>query len=336
MTSGTHQPRDNSQAKLTLTASLRTFGYTEALKNGDVTVKDAELEFVEVQPQIAAFRRMVREVAFDICELAPTTYIIARAHGAPFKALPIFFGRKFHHSGLLVRPDANVKVPKDLEGKQVGVRAYSVTTGVWTRGILENEYGLDTSKVTWVVDDEEHVRELVLPPNVIHVADGKSLASMIATGEIQAGFDANAGIGREGPPAEDWGTKVKLERPELHELIPNAAAEEAQWFKRTGIFPVHGTLVVKDAVLDANPDFARHLFDAFVEAKEAYLVRLRSGDLTSKKDKELIEAMKIVGDDPLPYGLEQNRPTLEALIDYAYQQKLIPRRSSVEELFVKL
>ncbi len=100
---------------------------------------------------------MVRDVEFDVCEMAPTTYMIARALGAPFIALPVFVMRRFHHGGFVVRPDSGIKVPKDLEGKKVGVRAYSVTTGVWTRGIFVNEYGLDSSKVTWVVDDEEHV-----------------------------------------------------------------------------------------------------------------------------------------------------------------------------------
>jgi 4,5-dihydroxyphthalate decarboxylase len=100
-------------------------------------------------PIIAAFRRMVRDLEFDVCEMAPTTYMIARTRGAPYTALPIFLMRRFHHGGFVVRPDANIRAPKDLEGKKVGVRAYSVTTGVWTRGIFVNEYGLDSSKVTW-------------------------------------------------------------------------------------------------------------------------------------------------------------------------------------------
>ena len=116
---------------------------------------------------------MVRDVEFDVCEMAPTTYMIARALGAPFIALPIFVMRRFHHGGFVVRPDSGIKVPKDLEGKKVGVRAYSVTTGVWTRGIFINEYGLDSSKVTWVVDDEEHVTTLKLPPNVVHAPRGQ-------------------------------------------------------------------------------------------------------------------------------------------------------------------
>src|SRR5579864_8370023 len=143
---------------------------------------------------------MVRQLEFDVCELAPTTYIIARAYGLPIRALPIFLMRSFHHAGLLVRPGAGIEAPKHLEGKKVGVRAYSVTTGVWARAILSDEFGVDCSKVTWVVDDEEHVTQLRLPPNVSHAADGQSLAEMMANGELAAGFQGNAGIGRSGSP----------------------------------------------------------------------------------------------------------------------------------------
>src|SRR2546430_3289147 len=119
---------------------------------------------------------------------------------------------------------------KDLEGKKVGVRAYSVTTGVWTRGIFVNDYGLDSSKVTWVVDDEEHVTTLKLPPNVIHAPEGKSLAGMMASGELQAGFTGNAGIGRAGPPTGGWDTSVQANAGVYPELIENSAQAEADWY----------------------------------------------------------------------------------------------------------
>src|SRR6201989_382184 len=185
---------------LRLNIAIADYGHTQAFKSGAGRIGGIEPIFVEGKPIIGAFRRMVRDVEFDVCEMAPTTYMIARALGAPFIALPIFLMRRFHHGGFVVRPDAGIRVPKDLEGKNVGVRAYSVTTGVWTRGIFVNEYGLDSSKVTWVVDDEEHVTTLKLPPNVVHAPDGKSLASMMASGELQAGFNGPAGIGRAGPP----------------------------------------------------------------------------------------------------------------------------------------
>jgi 4,5-dihydroxyphthalate decarboxylase len=325
----------DTNKNLNLKTSLRTHGHTAALKKGEVQVRGATLNFVEVEPQILAFRQMVREVAFDVCELAPTTYIIAKAFGAPFTAIPIFFERRFHHAGLLVRDDAGIQGPKDLEGKKVGVRAYTVTTGVWTRGILMNEYQLDSSKVTWVVDDEEHVEQMKLPSNVIHVPEGKSLASMMADGEIQAGFAANAGIGREGPPKAGWQAKERKEADSYHELFPNADELGAEWYRRTGIYPMHSTLVVKDEILKANPGLAKALFDAFQESKQRYLARLQQGQTDGKNDKRYIKQMAIVG-DPLPYGLEVNRRSIETLILYASQQGLIPRKLSVEELFVEV
>src|SRR6202166_1846624 len=187
-----------------LKIAIAGYGHTSALKEGSVRIEGVAADFVEVAPIVAAYRRMVRDLEFDVCEMAPTTYLIARAHGAPFIGLPIFLMRRFHHSGFVVRPEAGIREPKDLEGKKVGARAYSVTTGVWTRGIFVNEYGLDSAKVTWVVDDEEHVTSLKLPPNVIHAPAGRSLAAMMANGELQAGFTGPPGIGRPGPPTGAW------------------------------------------------------------------------------------------------------------------------------------
>jgi 4,5-dihydroxyphthalate decarboxylase len=256
--------------------------HTAAIRSGAIKIEGVDAEFITVKPQIAAFRRMVRDVEFDVCEIAPTTYIIARAYGAPFVALPIFVVRRFHHSGLLVRPEAGIKEPKDLEGKKVGVRAYSVTTGVWTRQVLMDEFGLDSSKVTWVVDDEEHVTQLKLPSNVIHAT--RPLADMMADGELVAGFGANAGIGRTGNPTDGW-KEVEADYPDL---FPNAAEIEAEYYARTGVYPMHGTIVVKDSILAEHPWVAKSIYDAFEKAKQDYLAHLDSGDATSETDKNYL------------------------------------------------
>ena len=316
-----------------LKIAIATYGHTKALKSGDVKISHIEPDFVEVVPIIGAFRRMVRDVEFDICEMAPTTYMIARALGAPFIALPIFIMRRFHHGGFVVRPDSGVNVPKDLEGKKVGVRAYSVTTGVWTRGIFTNEYGMDSSKVTWVVDDEEHVTTLKLPPNVVHAPEGKSLASMMASGELQAGFTGPAGIGRAGPPTGAWEQGGQRPAEVYPELIPNVAQTEADWFKRTGIYPIHGLITVKTDVLNKYPHVARSLYDALVEAKKPYIERLKGTEGDSADEKKYRGLMPLVG-DPLPYGLKANMPSIEAMLTYGLQQKLIPRRMELDEVFV--
>jgi 4,5-dihydroxyphthalate decarboxylase len=316
--------------KVHLKIAVAEHPHTSAVRNGSIPIEGVEAEIITVEPQIGAFRRMVRQVEFDVCELAPTTYIIARAYGAPFVALPVFVVRRFHHAGLLIRPEAGIKTPKDLEGHKVGVRAYSVTTGVWTRGILIDEYGLDSSKVTWVVDDEEHVTQLKLPANVVHAPPGRSLADMMAAGELVAGFAAAAGIGRSGSPTGGWKT---LEN-DYPDLFPNAAELEAAWYARTGIYPMHGTIVVKDSVLAEHPWIAKSLFDAFSRAKNEWLARLAAGGATTAQEKKYLALTGVVGPDPLPYGIEANIKTIKALEETAFKQKLTPRRMPLEDLFV--
>jgi len=316
-----------------LKIAIASYGHTKDVKSGAAAIAGVEPDFVEVVPIIGAFRRMVRDLEFDVCEMAPTTYMIARALGAPFIALPIFLMRRFHHGGFVVRPDSGIKQPKDLEGKKVGVRAYSVTTGVWTRGIFVNEYGLDSSKVTWVVDDEEHVTSLKLPSNVVHAPDGKSLASMMASGELQAGFSGPAGIGRAGPPTGAWEQRAQTSSVNYPELIANAPEVEAQWFRRTGIYPIHGLIVVKTAVLAQHPSVAKSLFDAFLKAKAAYVARLKAGEGNGPDDLKYRSLTELVG-DPLPYGLKENMPSIETMLTYGLQQGLIPKRMPMADVFV--
>jgi 4,5-dihydroxyphthalate decarboxylase len=320
-----------------LKIAIADYGHTRALKSGAVEIKGVHAEFIQVVPIIAAFRRMVRDLEFDVCEMAPTTYMIARTRGAPYTALPIFLMRRFHHGGFLVRPDANIRVPKDLEGRKVGVRAYSVTTGVWTRGIFVNEYGLDSSRVTWVVDDEEHVMTLKLPPNVVHADPLQSLQSMMASGEIQAGFAGPAGVGRAGPPIHGWDqtSPVTATAGTYPELIADVEQVEADWFRRTGIYPIHGLIVVKDEHLKNYPWLAPALMDAFVAAKKPYLEHLKLATGDSIDDKRYRKFLSLMS-DPLPYGIAANQASIEALVTYALQQELIPSRPPLNEVFVQV
>ncbi len=324
-----------------LKIAIADYGHTRAVTSGAAPIKGIEPEFVEVVPIIGAFRRMVRDLEFDVCEMAPTTYMIARALGAPFVALPIFLMRRFHHGGFVVRPDAGIKTPKDLEGKKVGVRAYSVTTGVWTRAIFVNEYGLNSAKVTWVVDDEEHVTALKLPPNVIHAPDGQSLQSMMKSGEIQAGFSGPAGVGRAGPPISGWDKAgaAAADTDTYPELIADVEQVEASWYRRSLIYPIHGLIVVKDEHIKRYPWLARSLMDAFVAAKQPYLDALKRGQgdkpqdkLEDKRYRKFLSLM----DDPLPYGMTANRASIEALVTYSLQQQLIPSRPQLDHVFVAI
>ncbi|MBB6255253.1 ABC transporter substrate-binding protein [Nitrospirillum iridis] len=315
--------------KLPLTFAVAEMPHTSAVRSGAIPVDGVDGNFLTIHPQIAAFRRMVREVEFDVCELAPTTYIIARAFGAPFVALPIFVLRKFHHSGLLVRPDGGIREPKDLEGHKVGVRAYSVTTGVWSRQALMEDLDVDCSKITWVVDDEEHVTQLTLPSNVQHVPEGRSLYDMMAAGELVAGYGGNAGVGRTGDPISGW-KEVGVDYPDL---LPNAEALEWDYYRRTGVYPMHGTIVVRESVLKDNPWVAKAIYEAFDEAKQGWLARLNSGEANTASDRRYRKLQTLVGNDPLPYGMQANIRTIQALEETAFKQGLTPRRMALDELF---
>jgi 4,5-dihydroxyphthalate decarboxylase len=315
-----------------LRIAVADYGHTAALKTGRVAIRGVAPDFVPVRPIVAAYRRMVRDLEFDVCEIAAGTYMIAREAGVPFTALPVFTYRRFHHGGFVCRADAGIRTPRDLEGRKAGVRAWSVSTGIWTRGILQNEYSVDLSKITWVVDDEEHVQSLRLPPYVIQAPPGCSLAGMMAAGEIQAAFTDNAGIGRAGPPQDDWKAGA-LPGAGYTPLFPDAPQLEADWFRRTGIYPVHGLIAVKDALLEQHPWLSQSLFEAFHESRAVYLEQLEAGHQVSEQDDYYRRMAAIVG-DPLPYGVDANRPAITAMIRYCRQQGLLRGSPAPEDLFV--
>jgi 4,5-dihydroxyphthalate decarboxylase len=298
-----------------LKTAIATYAHTKGLKDGRVVVPGLELEHVEVSPIVGAFRRMVRGLEFDVSEMAITTYLTARAHGKAFTALPVFVMRQFHHAPIVYNVKSGVTSPKDLEGKKVGVRAYTVTTGVWARGILATEYGLDLGRVTWVVVDEEHVREYQKPANVLE-RPGANLAEMVAKGELAAAIGAG-----------------KVDSPDVKPLIPNAAEAEAAWYRKTGIYPINHTVVVKDSVLREDPTLAPRLFGMLTDAKAVFLGELASGAELSGEAQALARRRAIVGDDPLPYGVARNRTAMEAVIRFAVDQKILPRRVTPEEMF---
>jgi ABC-type nitrate/sulfonate/bicarbonate transport system substrate-binding protein len=299
------------------TAVSRTQGNNRALKDGSVKPKTFLFDFVEVDPLIDAFRRMVRGLEFDICEMAITTYICAKAHGKRMTAVPIFIVRAFHHGAILVNTKAGIRTPKDLEGRRVGVnRGYTVTTGVWARGILQEEHGVDLSKITWVLSGDEHVAEYRPPANVVPIEKGKKMADMLASGEL---------VGAIG---------VDIDHEDVKPLIPNALEAGLASLKRNGRYPINHTVVIKDNLIAAHPELARDVFEAFAESKRRYLDRLKNGQIEKPTavDEVHKKVMAITG-DPLPYGIEPNRRVLEELIGHAVTQRIIPKRFDVEELF---
>src|SRR5499433_2795060 len=284
-----------------LKTAIATYPHTKSLKDGTVSVPGIQFEHIEVSPIIGAFRRMCRALEFDVSEMAITTYLTAKAYNKPFTALPVFVVRQFHHSSIVYNVKSGVQSPKDLEGKKVGVRAYTVTTGVWARGILAAEYGVDLDKITCVVVDEEHVQEYRKPANVME-RPGANLAEMLVQGELAAAI----GVG-------------KVDSPDVRPLIPDASAAEAVWYRKTGIYPINHTVVVKNAVLQSDPSLAPRLFAGFEAAKAQFLKELSSGADLPVDVQVLAKRRSIVGDDPLPNGLARNRKALEAIVRFAHE-----------------
>jgi 4,5-dihydroxyphthalate decarboxylase len=296
----------------------RTQGNNQALKDGTVKPRSFEFDFIEVDPLIAAFRRMVRGAEFDICEMAFTTYICARAFGKPMTAVPVFLVRAFHHGAILANINSGIRSPKDLEGKRVGVnRGYTVTTGVWARGILQNEYGVDLSKITWVLSGDEHVAEYRPPSNVVPIEPGKKMGDMLAAGELAAAIG------------------VEVDSPDVRPLIPDAFETGVAALRRRGLYPINHTVVIRNELIAAHPELAADVFDAFAASKNVYLERLQAGQI--EKPTEIDElhrrVMQITG-DPLPYGIAPNRAVIEELIGHALKQGIITKPVTVEELFV--
>jgi 4,5-dihydroxyphthalate decarboxylase len=298
-----------------LTIALGNYGITKPIKQADADLGRLNLDFVPVEQIVPMMRRMCRGLEFDICEMAFTTYVCARAAGLPLTAIPVFVTRNFHHWAVFVNTKSGVKKPKDLEGRKVGVnRGYTVTTGLWARGVLKSEYGVDLDKVTWIPTDDEHVEGFKGPANVDYRFRGAKMRDLLLSGEIDAAIGEVADVA------------------EIEPLIPDAQNEAFRYFRKTGIYPINHGVVVKNSVLKDAPWIADELCRAFETAKAKYLKNLDLGDAATSWDKAAKVNAEVVG-DPFPFGIDKNRKALEAVTQFALDQKMVPRRFSVEELF---
>jgi 4,5-dihydroxyphthalate decarboxylase len=235
---------------LVLRTALGKSPLVRALKQGVVTSDRVGFDFVEVDPITRAFRRMTRALEFDLCEMALTTHAQARAYGKPISALPIVLLRGLHHGALICRKDSPLRGPEDLAGKRIGVRAWSQTTGVWVRGILQDEYGIAPETMTWVTEEDAHVQEFVDPGFVQRIAPGQQLPTMLLSGEIDAGI------------------ALAVDPAQVRSVIPNADAAAAEWSRRTRVFPINHVVVVKDELLAAYPWLADELMRLFIASRE--------------------------------------------------------------------
>jgi 4,5-dihydroxyphthalate decarboxylase len=307
-------------AELKLKTAFRPDGHTASLRDQTIKPKTFEIDYIDVPVLIQAFRKMVRGMEYDICEMAITTYICAKSYGKRFTAIPVFPARVFHHGAIVYNTKSGIRTPKDLEGKKVGVhRGYTVTTGVWIRGILQHQYGVDLNKITWLLSGDEHVAEFRPPANVIPIEQGQKLEEMLVSGEIPAAVN------------------VEIDHPDVKPLIPKPAEAGFEALRTSGHYPINHTVVVKDELLAAHPGLAEDIFNAFTEAKHIYVERLRSGQITplTKTDERYKRVMEITGRDPLPYGVEPNRHMIETVMQYATEQKILARPLPMEELFAE-
>ena len=306
-------------ADLRLRTVTRTQGNNRALKDGTVTPAGAAFEFEEIPVLVQGFRRMVRNLEFDVCEMALTTYLTAKAHGVAFTAVPAFLVRGFHHGAITVDTRHGITSPKDLEGKKVGVnRGYTVTTGVWARAILADEHGVDLDSITWVLSGDEHVEQYRPPANVVPAPSGRTLDEMLASGELAAVVG------------------VDVDSPDARPLLGDPAAAASAALVERGLWPINHLVVIRDELLAEHPDLGRRVFDAFAESKRRYVEQLRAGSLPEETGTDRMHrtVMELTGwDDPLPYGIEPNRRVLEELVRSAVDQKILDRAPRLEDVF---
>lgn len=301
---------------LPLTTAIATYGHTRTLKDGTSHSERVVLTHVDVAPITSAFRRMVRGLEFDVSEMAFSTYLCARAYHKPMTALPVFLLRRFEHSGIVYNVTSGLQAPLDLHGRRVGVRSYTLTPGVWIRGILHSAYGVDLHQVQWVLFGDEHVAEYVAPAHVTPAPAGSDMLTMLRAGEIDAAIGVRA-----------------TDAPEFRPLIPEPRNAALTHFTQTGIYPISHLVVVKDELLNAHPWLAEELFALFSAAKEDYLGHLRTGAPQDPQDEAMQALRQVVGDDPFLYGVAPNRKTIEAFLRFNVEQHIIPHPLAVEDLF---
>jgi 4,5-dihydroxyphthalate decarboxylase len=285
-----------AQTALTVQTLLAAYPNTDALRSGEVRSPYVHFAFANVKTANKAFKALVREQKFDLGELAIVTFLQAKVYGKPYILMPAVVVARGQHHTIFYNPERGCLNPGDLNGRKVGVRAYSQTTGAWVRGFLEEDYGVDFQRVQWITFEDPHVAEFIDPPWVQRAPEGKQLLQMLLDGEIDAAI-----FGSENP-----------EGTPLRPLIPDAADAAARWAEKHGGIPINHMMVVKESITKQRPDVVREVYRMLMESAAAGPSKSAGG---------------------LRFGIEAVRKSLETIIQYSERQGLIPRRFSVDELF---
>ena len=321
-------------SKVPLTFACGLYDRMLALYTGDVQVEGVDLNFLVQDDPRQIFDRMAARQEFDVCEFSSSEYISRFSAGqCPFVALPVFASRVFRH-GFIYINKKHIKDPKDLAGKRIGVPRYTMTAALFQRGLLKDEYGVDFSAVQWIEGDintpKLHGNPTILPTvkpvSIAPNTSGRSLSKMLADGEIQALI----GVGEP----DTFGV-----HPDVVRLYPDYREAEKEYYKRTKIFPIMHLVVIRKDTYEKNPFVATSLFKAFVRSKEIAQEKMSYGGTLRYTLPwmlaELDEIKQVFGGDPWPYGVEPNRPTLEALVRYMVDQGLIDKPVKVDDLFIQ-
>jgi 4,5-dihydroxyphthalate decarboxylase len=282
----------------TLSAAFDDYPQTLALKRGEIKSPRVAFTFSDIKPANRFFKPMVRELKFDVSEMAIATYVQAKAYGKPLVLMPATMMGRFQH-GTILRNAARPLTPAELAGKRIGVRSYSQTTAVWVRGILENDYGVDLGKVRWVTFEDGHVAEYHEPAGVERAGGDKNLLKMLREGELDAAI---------------YGADLPND-PAFTSLIPDAETAARTWYARHNVVPINHMVVLTEKRAKSDPQIVKEIYRLLLQAKSAAGLP-KAGEI-----------------DFLPFGLEACRPALQTVIKYALQQRLIPRKIEVEDLF---
>jgi 4,5-dihydroxyphthalate decarboxylase len=322
--------------RLPLTFACGPYDRMEALDRGIVQPEGIDLRYIAIQSPPEIFARMIKTRSFDVAEMSMAHYVIMRLRGEfPYVAIPVFPSRVFRHGYVFVNRDAGIADAKDLEGKRVGVQEYRQTAGVWVRGILRHEYGVDLDSIRWVEggvnvprapDEDMDIRPVRKLPIEIIPGD-RTLNGMLEAGEIDAYFGARR------PDALDNGRNVAR-------LFPDYRAREKAYYEKTGFHPIMHTVVIREELYREHPWIAESLYKACEEAKAWALKQMRfSGAqrlMLPWLYDEIAEMDALMGKKAWAYGLEPNRATLEAFLAYLVEQHFLEAVVPIEDLFAPI
>jgi 4,5-dihydroxyphthalate decarboxylase len=300
-----------------------------ALRDGRAAIEGCDIEFTVNAPHNFFFRAG-ESPPFDVMEQSLSSYLTRRSRGAvPYTAIPVYPARMFRHSAIYVRTD-RIRAPADLKGKRVGVPFYGITAATTARGLLADEYGVRPEDIVWVngglEDPAQRLTQDLGLPNAIRIeqAERASLSQLLVEGTID-------GIITAASPST-------MNAPQVGRLFADYRAAEQAYFRKTRIFPIMHVIGIKTELLARDPTLALRIYRGFCEAKDVCIADL-DGDGGAVKatvpwlGPELAATRAVMGEDFWPYGIENNRPTLEAVTRWSFEQHLSPRKLAVEELF---